>query len=63
MPVSKLDVVRIVKAGASDASEMYALLVLAGEKKGLWDGLEEDDVIPVLKRANATTGTLLIIAL
>ena len=34
------------------------LLVIAGEKPGLWDGFEEDDVFGVLKQATLTTGTL-----
>ena len=58
MPVNKRDVVRIVKAGAS-GTEKDALLALAGEKPGLWDGLEEDDVLGVLRHASSTTGTLL----
>ena len=40
-----------------------ALLVLAGENPGLWDGLEEDDVLGVLKHASGSTGTLLTVAL
>ena len=59
MPVNKLDVVRIVKAGAS-GTEKAALLVIASEKPGLWEGLEEGDVLDVLKLATATTGRLLI---
>ena len=62
MPVNKRDVVRIVKAGAS-GTEKDALLVLAGEKPGVWDGLEEDDFLGVLKEASAATGTLLSVAL
>ena len=61
MPVNTLDVVRILKAGAS-GTEKDALLVIAGEKPGLWEGLEEDDVPGVLKKAIATTGRLLIVA-
>ena len=61
MPVEKLDVVRIVKAGAS-GTEKDALLALAGEKPGLWDGLEEEDVLGVLKQASGITGTLLTVA-
>ena len=57
MTVNKGDVVRIVKAGASDEAEKNALLAIAGETPGLWDGLEEDDVLGVLKQATATTGT------
>ena len=49
---------RIVKVGASVAAEKNVLLVIAGEKPGLRDGLEEDDVFGVLKQATATTGTL-----
>ncbi|KAL3131822.1 hypothetical protein ABBQ38_007536 [Trebouxia sp. C0009 RCD-2024] len=52
MPVNKRDVVRIVKAGVS-GTEKDALLALAGEKPALWDGLEEDDVLGVLKQASA----------
>ncbi len=58
MTVNNGDVVRIVKAGASDEAEKNALLAIAGEKPGLWDGLEEDDVLGALKQATATTGTL-----
>ncbi|KAL0049923.1 hypothetical protein WJX82_000834 [Trebouxia sp. C0006] len=63
MTVNKGDVVRIVKAGASDEAEKNALLAIAGEKPGLWDGLEEDDVLGVLKQATATTGPGLAAAL
>ena len=59
--MEKLDVVRIVKAGAS-GTEKDALLALAGEKPGLWDGLEEEDVLGVLKQASGITGTLLTVA-
>ena len=62
MPVNKRDVVRIVKAGAS-GTEKDALLALAGENPGLWDGLEEDDVLGVLKHASGSTGVLLTVAL
>ena len=62
MPVNKRDVVRIVKAGAS-GTEKDALLALAGEKPGLCDGVEEDDVLGVLKQASATTGTLMTVTL
>ncbi len=41
MPVNKGDVVRIVKVGAIDEAEKNALLAIAGDKPGLWDGLEE----------------------
>ena len=58
MTVNNGDVVRIVKAGASDEAEKNALLAIAGEKPGLWDGLEEDDVLGALEQATATTGTL-----
>ena len=61
MPVNKRDVVRILKTGAS-GTERNALLALAGEKPGLWDGLEEDDVLSVLKHASSCTGTLLTMA-
>jgi len=39
MSVNKGDVVRIVEAGAADEAETFALLAIAGEKLGLWDGL------------------------
>ena len=58
MPVNKRDVVRVVKAGAS-GTEKDALLALAGEKPGLWDGLEEDDVLGVLRQASSTAGASL----
>ena len=60
--MNKRDVVRIVKAGAA-GTEKDALLALAGEKPALWDGLEEDDVLGVLKQASARNGTLLTVAL
>ena len=53
---------RGLKAGAS-GTQKDALLDLAGEKPGLWGGLEEDDVLGVLKQASETTGTLLTVAL
>ncbi len=37
--MNKGDVVRIVEAGAADEAETFALLAIAGEKLGLWDGL------------------------
>ncbi len=58
--MEKSDVVRIVRAGAS-GTEKYALLALAGEK-GLWECLEEDEVLGVLKEASKLTGTLLTVA-
>ena len=54
MPVNKRDVVRIVKAGASDEAQKNALLALAGHKPSLWDGLDEEDVLGVLKQQLAT---------
>ena len=51
MFVNKRDVVRIVKAGASDEAQKNALLALAGDKPSLWDGLDEEDVLGVLKQA------------
>ncbi len=63
MPVNKGDVVRIVKVGATDEAEKNALLAIAGDKPGLWDGLEEEDVLGVLKQAITDTGTLLTMTL
>ena len=57
MPVNKHDVVRIVKAGVSDKAHKNALLALAGDKPGLWDGLDEEDVLGVLEQAITQTGT------
>lgn len=48
MEVTKKDVVRIITAAAS-GPEMDDLLALAGEKPGLWDGLQEEHVMGVLK--------------
>lgn len=62
MPVNKCDAVRIVKAGASGTTEKIVLLALAGEKPGLWDGLDENDVLAVLRQASSSTGTLLTVA-
>ena len=59
MAVNKSDVVRIVKAHTF-GTEKDVLLALAGEKPGLWDGLEEDDVLGVLRQARS--GTLLTVA-
>lgn len=50
MPVNKRDVVRIVKAGATDEAQKNALLALAGDKPSLWDGLDAEDVLGVLKQ-------------
>ena len=50
MPVNKHDVIRIVKAGASDEAHKNVLLALACDKPGLWDGLDEEDVLGVLKQ-------------
>ena len=47
-----------MKAGASNGAGKNALLAIAGEKPGLWDGLEEADDFSVLKQATSTTGTL-----
>ena len=56
MPVNKHDVVRSVKAGVSDKAHKNALLALAGDKPGLWDGLDEEDVLGVLEQAITQTG-------
>ena len=61
MPISKYDVVRIVRDGTS-GTEKIALLALAGEKPGLWEGLEEVEVLAVLRHAISSTGTLLTVA-
>ena len=50
MPLNKRDVVRIVKAGASDEAQKNALLALAGNKPSLWDGLDEEDVLGALEQ-------------
>ncbi len=62
MPVNKGDV-RTVKVAATDEAEKNALLAIAGDKPGLWDGLEEEDVLGVLKQAITNTGTLLTMTL
>ena len=48
MSLNKREVVRIIKAGASDEAQKNALLALAGDKPSLWDGLDEEDVLGVL---------------
>ena len=60
MPVNKHDVIRIVKAGASDEAHKNALLALACDKPGLWDGLDEEDVLGVLKQAVTQPGIKVI---
>ena len=56
MPLNKQDVVRIVRAGVSDKAHKSALLALAGDKQGLWDGLDEEEVLDVLEQALIQTG-------
>ena len=53
--------VRIVKAGALDVTEKIALLAVAGEIPSLWDGLEEEDVLAVLRHKLIMTGMPLTI--
>ena len=49
MPVDKRAVQRLVRAAAQHAEEKTQLLLLVGSKPELWDGLEEDEVIDVLR--------------
>ena len=63
MAVSKDDVVRVVKAGASDEGEKTALLTLADEMPSLWDGLEDEDVLGVLRYVLAKNGIFLTMTL
>ena len=48
MPVDKAAVVRLIKA-ASEGEEKIQLLRLAGSKPDLWDALEKEDVVDVLR--------------
>lgn len=58
MAVSKADVVQAVKAATvGNLSERNQLLVLAGEKPTLWEGLEAEDVVGVLREALAQSST------
>lgn len=47
----------VLRSAGASGTEKDALLALAGEKPGLWDGLEEDDILGVLRQASASTGT------
>ena len=48
---------RLVRAGAQDSKEKAQLLHLVGVKPNLWDGLEEDEVLDVLRtELAASTG-------
>ena len=49
MPITKKDVVRLIKTAAASLQEMNQLLALAGEKPSLWDELDEDDVVGCLR--------------
>ena len=63
MPVDKQGVVRIVNARVHDKAERTALLFIAGAQQSLWEGLEDDDVLDVLKQAASSTGSLLSVSL
>jgi len=47
--VNKTDVVRIIKVGAN-GDEQDELLILAGMHPTLWEGLDEGDVLRVLRK-------------
>jgi hypothetical protein len=48
MPIDKAAVVRLIRA-SSEKEERTQLLRLAGTKPGLWEALEEEDVVDVLR--------------
>ena len=58
MPVTKADVVRAVKQAASSTQEKDQLLALAGAQPSLWDGLDQEDVVGVLRAQLQTMGEL-----
>ena len=49
MPLDKYTVQRLVRGEARDAEEKVKLLRLVAEKPELWDGLEEDEIVGVLR--------------
>ena len=49
MPVTKADVVRLIKKAAQSPEEKFQLLALAGEKPSLWSELDEEDVVGCLR--------------
>ena len=49
MPVTKADVVRLIKQAAENPEERNQLLALAGDKPGLWSELDEEDVVGCLQ--------------
>ena len=49
MPVSKKDVVRLIKEAAEDAEEKSQLLGLAGDRPNLYSELEEEDAVECLR--------------
>ena len=64
MPVKKKMVQNLVRQAAKDSEEKVHLLRLAGSKPGLWGGLEEDEVVGVLREVlkKETTGMMEAIA-
>ncbi len=56
MPVDKVDVQNLVRLEAVDDVEKGALLHLAS-RPDLWEGLEEDEVMSVLRNELAKTGS------
>ncbi len=49
MPVTKADVVRLIKKAAESPQEKDQLLALAGDKPSLWSELDEEDVVGCLR--------------
>ena len=57
MPLTKVDVVRLIKAAVvDDEEEKIQLLMLAGQKPSLWFGLDEEDVVACLRTYLRTQG-------
>ena len=56
MPVDKAGLQALVRREAVDVAEKHKLLLLVA-KAELWDGLEEDEVLGVLRLALAETAS------
>ena len=54
--VSKSAVAQIIRSGAKDEAEKSSLLVIAGLHPGLWAGLEEEDILGVLRHQRSVLG-------
>ena len=57
MPVDKAGVQALVRQEAVDLAEKHKLLLLAASKAELWGGLQEDEVVGVLRQALADTAS------